>query len=120
MMWRMTSRNAALLLVTCLVLSGCSLLSGDEEERPARIDPLTSMTEAGVRLAGTALEDAPRYDGRAEGTPGTGRVRGTVRAELPVGTGAPAIAGFDINLDGTQDVIVSNETDNTITALFSI
>ena len=44
----------------------------------------------------------------------------TNAGELPVGTGASAIAGFDINLDGTQDVIVSNETDNTITALFSI
>ncbi len=92
MMGRMTSRNAALLLVTCLVLSGCSLLGGDEgeqgQESAARIDPLTSMTEAGVRLAGTALEDAPRYDVRADVTPRTGRVRGTVRAELPVGPGA--------------------------------
>jgi len=86
----MTSRSAALALVSCLVLSGCSLLSGDpeDEDRPVRIDPLTSMTESGARLAGGALEDAPRYDVRADVAPATGRVRGTVRAELPVGTGA--------------------------------
>jgi len=83
----MTPRSAALALVSCLVLSGCSLLADDEDDRPVRIDPLTSMTEAGVRLAGQALEGAPRYDVRADVAPATGRVRGTVRAELPVGTG---------------------------------
>lgn len=82
----MTSRTAALALVSCLVLSGCSLLSGeDADDDQVRIDPLTSMTEAGARLAGRALADAPRYDVRADVAPATGRVRGTVRAELPVG-----------------------------------
>lgn len=91
MMACMTSRTAALVLASCLVLSGCSLLGGEDETEsaaPVRVDPLTSMTEAGVRLAGQSLEDAPRYDVRADVAPATGRVRGTVRAELPVGTAA--------------------------------
>lgn len=85
----MTSRTTALALAGCLVLSGCSLLSGEDEDGgPARIDPLTSMTEAGVRLAGVALQDAPRYDVRAKVDPTTGRVWGTVQAGLTVGPGA--------------------------------
>jgi hypothetical protein len=92
MMWSMTTRTAALVLAACLGLSGCSLLGGeddDEQRGPVRVDPLTSMTEAGVSLAGQSLQDAPRYDIRADVAPSTGRVRGTVRAELPVGPAAP-------------------------------
>jgi hypothetical protein len=87
----MTSRTAALVLASCLVVSGCSLLGGEDEaggDRPVRVDPLTSMTEAGVSLADRTLEDAPRYDVGAVVAPTTGRVRGTVRAELPVGPDA--------------------------------
>lgn len=84
----MTSRTSALALAVCLVLTGCSLLSQSEQADPAPVEPLTSMTEAGVRLAGRSLEDAPRYDVRATVAPRTGQVRGTVRAELPVGPGA--------------------------------
>ena len=91
MMACMTSRIAALVLAPCLVVSGCSLVGGEEEDQgggPVRVDPLTSMTDAGLGLADQALEDAPRYDVRADVAPTTGRVRGSVRAELPVGTGA--------------------------------
>lgn len=90
MMTPMTSRGTALTLASCLVVTGCSLL-GDGTERSGRspaVTPLTSMTEAGVRLAGEALVNAPRYDVRAHVSPGTGRVRGTAVAELPVGPGA--------------------------------
>ncbi len=91
MMRSMTSRTAALVLASCLALSGCSLLGGEDDggsDGPVRVDPLTSMTEAGVSLAGSSLEQAPRYDVRAVVAPRTGRVRGTVRAELPVGPDA--------------------------------
>jgi len=88
MMGAMTSRTAALALAGFLTLAGCSLLSEDGPEGPDPVEPPTSMTEAGVRLAGRSLEDAPRYDVRAVVSPTTGRVRGTVEAELPVGSGA--------------------------------
>lgn len=88
MMSSMTSRPTTRALVACLVLSGCSLLATDEDDRRAPVEALTSMTEAGVRLAGRSLADAPRYDVRADVTPSAGRVRGTVVAELPVGPGA--------------------------------
>lgn len=90
----MTSRTATLVLVVtwCLVLSSCTLLSGEDEgTRSVGVDPRTSMTDAGVRLAGRTLEDAPRYDVRAEVVPTTGRVRGTVHAELPVGPGVSTV-----------------------------
>ena len=86
-MTRTVSALAACLLVAALV-SGCSLLGGDggTSSSPPSWDPATSLTESGRRLAESAgLRSAPTYDVEAEVTPGTGRVDGSVRLDLPVG-----------------------------------
>lgn len=120
MMRSMTPRTAALVLASCLVVSGCSLLGGEDEaggDRPVRVDPLTSMTEAGVSLAGRSLEGAPRYDVGAVVAPTTGRVRGTVRADLPVGPGARDVelryfAGVpDFGIDARLGQVTVDEQD---------
>jgi hypothetical protein len=84
-------RSAAAVIVLAAVMTGCSLLADPDEEYDATgrsFVPSVSLTEAGVSLAGHAdlEESAPRYDVVATVDPGTGSVKGTVQADLPVGT----------------------------------
>jgi hypothetical protein len=90
------NRAAAAVLVALVLVSGCSLLEDPEEEDDAtgrRFDPSLSLTDAGVALAEAAhLETAaPHYDVVATVDPSTGSVKGTVEADLPVGTDAEAV-----------------------------
>ena len=86
-MTRTVHALAACLLASSLA-SGCSLLGGDDTASSGtpEWDPAVSLTDAGARLAASAgLADAPTYDVVAGVVPGTGRVDGTVRLDLPVG-----------------------------------
>lgn len=95
------NRSAAAVLVGALLaaaialVSGCSLLEDPGEQYDATgqgFDPSVSLTDAGVALAEAAdLESAPRYDVVAMVDPSTGSVKGTVEADLPVGTDAGAV-----------------------------
>ncbi len=75
-------------LALAVLVSGCSLLGGgDDETRTPDWDPQLSLTAAGADLARTAglADAAPTYDVVAEVRPATGSVSGTVRAEIPAG-----------------------------------
>ena len=87
-MTRTVPALAACLLASMLA-SGCSLVGIDEsdESTAPKWDPAVSLTAAGEDLATSAGLDggAPTYDVEADVAPGTGKVSGTVRAEIPVG-----------------------------------
>ncbi len=91
-------RTAVAALAVAVMATGCSFLGASEEDvadggDPFAFDPAVSLTTSGVALAaGTGLkQDAPRYDVRARVSPGTGTVRGTVRARLHPGPDADAV-----------------------------
>jgi hypothetical protein len=78
--------TAALLAAT--LASGCSLI-GDARDGTGATewDPAVSLTGSGQELAASAglADSAPTYDVDADVEPTTGKVSGTVRAEVPVG-----------------------------------
>ncbi len=88
----MTAPRALVLGLVGILLTGCSLFAEPDEygEPTDHFDPSVSMTGAGADLAASAgLDDkAPRYEVEASVDPATGKVRGTVTADLPVGAGA--------------------------------
>ncbi len=93
-----TPRTAVAGLVVAVVATGCSWLGGAEQGPadggdPFGFEPAVSLTPSGVALAAdSGLEpDAPRYDVQARVSPGTGKVRGTVRARLHPGPDADAV-----------------------------
>ena len=89
-------------LVACLLaatlISGCSFGGGDEGDKSAtpEWDPAVSLTAAGEDLAESAglADGAPTYDVEADVAPQTGKVSGSVRAEIPVGGDAEVLMRY--------------------------
>lgn len=88
------ARRLAAGVVAGALLTSCTLLADEPREEdadsPAKFAPSVSLTDAGVALAEAAdLEAAaPRYDVTADVDPDAGTVKGTVKADLPVGADA--------------------------------